>query len=259
MEELLEWFPVFLLVLVRMSAFVITLPLFSYQNVPAPYKIGFSFFLAWIVFFTYEWPALAIDGFFFTLIIKEALIGLTVGFTAAILLYAIQVAGGFIDIKMGFMIANVIDPQTGAQSPLTGGYLYTFALLFLLATDAHHLLLDGVFYSYQFVPVDQAFIPLGDERVIMSIVTAVSTMFIIAFQMAVPVVGALFLIDVALGMVSRTVPQVNVFVVGLPLKIFAGLVMLFLVMAPFFVVVSHLIETVQLTMRQLLELYGGIT
>ncbi|TMW73227.1 flagellar biosynthetic protein FliR [Alteribacter natronophilus] len=258
MEQILEWYPAFLLILVRMSAFIVTLPLFSYQNVPAQFKVGFAFFLTWIVFFTYDWPALAIDGFFFTLIIKEALVGLTVGFAASLLLYAIQVAGGFIDIKMGFMIANVIDPQTGAQSPLTGSYLYTFALLFLLATDAHHLMLDGVYYSYQFVPLDQPFIPLGSEAVIMSVVTAVNTMFIIAFQMALPVVGSLFLIDVALGMISRTVPQVNVFVVGLPLKILAGLIMLFLVMAPFFVVVSHLIETVQLTMRQLLELYGGI-
>ena len=76
---------------------------------------------------------------------------------------AIQVAGGFIDFQMGFAMANVIDPQTGAQSPLMGQYLYTIALLFLLAPNGHHLLLDGIFYSYQFIPIDSAFIPFGNE------------------------------------------------------------------------------------------------
>ncbi|WP_096435396.1 flagellar biosynthetic protein FliR [Alteribacter populi] len=259
MIGILEWFPAFLLILVRLSAFIVTLPLFSYQNVPATYKIGFAFFMSWVMFFSHDWPVLEIDHIYFLLILKEALVGLTVGLVAILVLYAVQVAGGFIDIKMGFMIANVIDPQTGAQSPLTGGYLYTFALLFLLATNAHHLLLDGVFYSYQFVPMDQMFLPFGEVALIEHVVTTINTMFILAFQMAMPIVGSLFLVDVALGMVSRTVPQVNVFVVGLPLKIIAGFVILFLVMAPFFVVVGYLIETVTVTMRTLLELYGGLS
>ncbi|MDQ0253698.1 flagellar biosynthetic protein FliR [Evansella vedderi] len=259
MIEILEWFPAFLLILVRISAFMITMPFFSYQNIPASIKIGISVFISWIMFFTGDWPLLSIDYVFYLLIIKEALVGLTVGFIAMILLYAIQVAGGFIDYKMGFMIANVIDPQTGAQTPLTGGYLYTFALLFLLATDAHHLLLDGVYYSYQFIPLEQLYLPLGSEAVLEHVVTAFTTMFLIAFQMSMPIVGSLFLIDVALGMVSRTVPQINVFVVGLPLKIIAGFIMLFLVMAPFFVIVQQLIETMTLTMRTLMQLYGGVS
>ncbi|MBU9714538.1 flagellar biosynthetic protein FliR [Evansella tamaricis] len=258
MLELFQWFPAFLLILVRISAFMITLPFFSYQNIPASMKVGLSVFLSWIMFFSGDWPLLEVNYYFYLLIIKEVLMGLSVGLLAMAMLYAIQVAGGFIDIKMGFMIANVIDPQTGAQSPLTGGYLYTFALLFLLATDAHHLLLDGVYYSYLFVPMDQLFLPFGDRNVLNFVVTSFNTMFIIAFQMAMPLVGSLFLIDVALGIISRTVPQVNVFVVGLPLKIIAGFIMLFLVMAPFFVLVQHLIETMTLTMRTLMQLYGGI-
>lgn len=75
-------------------------------------------------------PALEIDGTFFLLTIKEALVGLMVGFIAYLILSAIQIAGGFIDFQMGFAIANVIDPQTGAQSPLMGQYLYTIALFF---------------------------------------------------------------------------------------------------------------------------------
>ncbi|WP_088033751.1 flagellar biosynthetic protein FliR [Evansella clarkii] len=259
MAEIFDWFPVFLLILVRVSAFMVTLPFFSYQNIPAQLKIALSVFISWMMFFSGDWPVLEIDYTYFLLIIKEALTGLTVGLIAMILLYAVQIAGGFIDIKMGFMIANVIDPQTGAQSPMIGSYLYTFTILFILATDAHHLLLDGVYYSYQFVPVDQLYLPFGDEAVISFVVSTFSTMFIIAFQMAMPIVGSLFLVDVALGMVSRTVPQVNVFVVGLPLKILAGFIILVLVMAPFFVIVQHLVETMTVTMRTLMEIYGGVS
>ncbi|PYZ93132.1 flagellar biosynthetic protein FliR [Salipaludibacillus keqinensis] len=258
MLEFFEWFPAFLLILVRITSFLLTLPFFSYQNIPAQMKIGIAIFMSWIIFFTEDWPAFEINYEFFLLIIKEALFGLTVGLIATILLYAIQVAGGLIDLKLGFMIANVIDPQTGAQSPLTGSYLYTFSLLFILATDAHHLLIDGMFYSYQFVPMEQLYLPFGEMFVIEHVVSSFNTMFIIAFQMSMPIVGSIFLVDVALGMVARTVPQVNVFVVGLPLKIFLGFIMLALTMAPFFILVEHLVETMTLTMRTLMELYGRV-
>ncbi|WP_280768967.1 flagellar biosynthetic protein FliR [Salipaludibacillus daqingensis] len=258
MLEIFEWFPAYLLILVRISSFLLTMPFFSYQNIPSQMKIGIAVFMSWIIFFTEDWPVFEINYEFFLLIIKEALVGLSVGLIATILLYAIQVAGGLIDLKLGFMIANVIDPQTGAQSPLIGSYLYTFSLLFILATDAHHLLIDGVFYSYQFVPIDQLFLPFGDILVIEHVISSFNTMFIIAFQMSMPIVGSIFLVDVALGMVARTVPQVNVFVVGLPLKIFLGFIMLFLTMAPFFILVEHLVETMTLTMRTLMELYGRV-
>lgn len=258
MLQLVEFFPAFLLILVRVSSFLVTLPLFSYRTIPAMHKVGLAFFLTWLMFFTIDPPIIEIDYTYFLLILKEVIVGLTVGLIAMILMYAIQVAGGFIDIKMGFMMANVIDPQTGAQSPLMGGYLYTFALLFLLAIDAHHLLLDGIFYSYQFIPLEQIFIPFSNEGILMHVVKTFNTMFIIAFQMAMPIVGSLFLVDVALGMISRTVPQVNVFVIGFPLKILVGFIIIVLVMPAFFVVTKHLVEQMILTMRTLMQLYGGL-
>ncbi len=183
--------------------------------------------------------------------------GLLVALLAMILFYAIQVAGSFIDMNMGFMIANVVDPQTGAQSPLVGTYLYTFAILFLLLVDGHHLLLDGVFYSYQFVPIDQLLLPLGDESIVQYVVTTFSSMFVIAFQMAFPIVGSIFLVDIALGMVSRAVPQMNVFVVGLPLKILVGLLLLTTFIGLFFMIVQRLFNEMTVAMRTLLQLLGG--
>lgn len=257
MINLLQNFPAFLLVFVRVSSFFIMMPIFSHRSIPSTHKIGFAFFLAWIIFYTIEAPVLEIDGAYFLLIIKEALVGLLIGFFAYLMLSAIQIAGGFIDFQMGFAIANVIDPQTGTQSPLTGQYLYTIALFFLLTVNGHHLLLDGVYHSYQFISLEQAWIPFGNENVIEFILKAFANMFSVAFQMSIPVVATLFLVDVALGIVARTVPQLNVFVVGMPLKIAVSFIVMIALMSVMMVVVSKLFEMLLSTIRDLMVLIGG--
>ncbi|MBU8906997.1 flagellar biosynthetic protein FliR [Desertibacillus haloalkaliphilus] len=258
MVEWINQLPAFMLVTIRILAFFTTMPIFSYRNIPTIYKIGLAIYLAWIMIFTLDQPYIQMDSMFFLLIFKEVLVGLMVGLIAMIILYAIQVAGGFIDMMMGFMIANVVDPQTGAQTPLTGGYLYTFAILLLVVVDAHHLLLDGIYYSYQFIPIDQLTLPFGEEAVVHYVLTTFTTMFIIAFQMAFPIVGTLFLVDVALGMVSRAVPQMNVFVVGMPLKILVGLLLLMVTMPVFIMLIERLFGTILETMRTFMQLLGGL-
>jgi len=248
--------PTFLLVFARMLAFLITLPLFSYRTIPVPFKVGFSFFLAWVMFYTVDPAVINVDEMYLFLLLKEALVGLLIGLIAFIILSAVQVAGGFIDFQMGFAIANVVDPQTGAQSPLTGQYFYIFALLFLLSVNGHHLLIDGIFNSYQFIPID-AFIPFHDGSIVDFVIEVFNYMFLIAFQMAIPIVGCLFLVDVALGMIARTVPQVNVFVVGLPLKILVSFVVILLFLSLYIVLVEGLFQTMFQTMRGLMQLFGG--
>ncbi|MFD1018197.1 flagellar biosynthetic protein FliR [Thalassobacillus hwangdonensis] len=248
--------PAFLLIFVRVTAFFVTLPIFSYRNVPTQHKIGFSFFLAAMLFFTVDIPIILPNGTFILLLLKEALVGIFIGLMAYIILAAIQIAGGFIDFQMGFAIANVIDPQTGAQSPLIGQYLYTFTLLFILSVNGHHLMIDGVFYSYEFISM-QDWLPIGEEGFAAFVIDSFNRMFIIAFLMATPVVGCLFLVDVALGIIARTVPQLNVFVVGLPLKIFVALVVLFISMGIYMMLAKTLFETMLTTMRNFMQLLGG--
>jgi flagellar biosynthesis protein FliR len=257
MNDLLPKFPAFLLILVRVTSFFVMMPLFSYRTVPTAHKVGLGFCLSWLMFYAIQPPALEVNGLYFLLIIKEALVGLLIGFTAYMILSAIQIAGGFIDFQMGFSIANVIDPQTGAQSPLMGQYLYTFGLLFLLSFNGHHLLIDGIYNSYRFIPIDQAWLPLGKSNVALYFVRSFSSMFVVAFQMSAPVVGSLFLVDVALGIVARTVPQLNIFVVGLPVKLIVSFLVIVAVMGVMLTLVSHLTETMLVTMRDMMQLLGG--
>ncbi|OZU90307.1 flagellar biosynthetic protein FliR [Virgibacillus indicus] len=248
--------PVFLLIFVRIAAFFVTLPLFSYRTIPAPFKIGFSFFLAFIMYYTVDASAIVIDEMYIFLLLKEILVGLLIGLIAFIILSAVQIAGGFIDFQMGFAIANVMDPQTGAQSPLTGQYFYIFALLFLLSVNGHHLIIDGIFNSYHFIPID-AFIPFQDGSIADFVITAFNKMFLIAFQIAIPIVGCLFLVDIALGIIARAVPQLNVFVVGLPLKILVSFLVILFFLSLYITLVKGLFETMFETMRGLMQLFGG--
>jgi flagellar biosynthesis protein FliR len=256
-EELIPNLSIFLLVFMRVSAFFVTLPLFSYRSIPAQHRLGFAAVISWMMYYTIDAAPFVIDFAYILLVMKEAMVGLLLGFSAYMIISAIQVAGSFIDFQMGFAIANVIDPQTGAQSPLVGQYLYTFGLLLLLALDGHHLLLDGVFYSYQFIPIDQPWIPFGNENLVEYVVKTFNSVFIIAFQMSIPVVATLFLVDVALGIVARTVPQLNVFVVGFPIKIAVSFLVLFIVLGAMMTLMQQMFELMLYTMRDLMNIIGG--
>jgi|SRR5690625_2244226 len=252
----LTYIPVFLLVFVRMISFLIAMPLFSYRTIPTPYKIGLSFFLTITIFQTIDVSTAIVNELYILLLFKEAIIGLLIGFISYLILSAVQIAGGFIDFQMGFAIANVVDPQTGAQSPIIGQYFYIFALLFLLSVNGHHLMIDGMFLSYQVLPLD-TFISIGDQSIALYAIQTFNQMVIIAFQIAIPIVGSLFLVDVALGIIARTVPQVNVFVVGLPLKIFVSFVAILFFLPLYMMLTRSLFEYMFQAMRHLLFLLGG--
>ncbi|HEX6923688.1 MAG TPA: flagellar biosynthetic protein FliR [Bacillales bacterium] len=257
LTEILQGLPAFILLFIRVVSFFVTVPIFSYRNIPSSAKIGLAFFLAWIMYFTVHPDPIPIDMMFFLLAAKEALVGMAIGLIAMILIYAVQVAGTFIDIKMGFAIATVFNPQTGVRSPLTGQYLYTMAILFMLAVNAHYLLIDGIFYSYQFIPLESLEIHLGSGSLARLATETFVKMFVIAFQMAAPVVGSLFLVDIALGIVARTVPQVNVFIVGLPLKVLVTFVILIIIMPLFMGLVHELVGEMVSATRGLMEILGG--
>lgn len=258
MNELIPELSVLLLIFVRVSAFFVTVPLFSYRTIPAQLKICLALVLSWMMYYTLDATALPIDGNYILLILKEATIGLMVGLAAYIIITAVQIAGGLIDFQMGFAMANIVDPQTGAQSPLMGQFFNFLILFVLLAINGHHLILDGIFYSYQFLPIDQVFPRFGDANVAEFIIKVFSTVFAVAFQMSAPLVATLFLVTLALGITGKTVPQLNIFVVGFPIKIAVGFIVLLVTMGILIQLMGNLIEMMIIVMRDLMRLLGGV-
>ncbi|PZX07852.1 flagellar biosynthetic protein FliR [Psychrobacillus insolitus] len=257
MEEILPNLTVLLLIIARVSAFFVVLPLFSHRSIPGTHRIAFAVVISWMMYYTLDVAPFEVNGDYILLIMKEVIIGLFIGLLAFIIMSAIQIAGGFIDFQMGFAIANVIDPQTGAQSPLIGQFLNTIALLLLLALNGHHLLLDGIFYSYQFVPMELSFPPFGQENFIEFIMKTFAGVFAVAFQMSIPIVATLFLVDIALGITARTVPQLNIFVVGFPLKIGVSFLVLVIMMGVLVAVMQKMFEIMIIAMRDLMIILGG--
>ena len=257
MDELVPALPGYLLILTRVTAFFVTVPLFSYKAIPTTQRIIFAAALALMMAYTIEIPEMQIDGEYILLVMKEVMVGLYIGIIAYIIMAAIQIAGGFIDFQMGFAIANVIDPQTGAQSPLMGQFFNSLAILLLLVLNGHHLLLDGIFYSYQYLPIDQMWPAFGSGRLIEFIITTFAASFAIAFQMSMPIVATLFLVDLALGITARAVPQLNIFVVGFPIKIGVSFMVLLIMMPVMIAVMQKLFEFMIISMRDLMILLGG--
>lgn len=233
-ELLMQVLPAFLLVLSRVTAFFVTVPIFSMRGVPAQFKVGIAFFVSLFTVLSINVEPVPMDGIYIMTVIREVLIGILLGFVAYLIFTVTQIAGSFVDMQMGFGIANVVDPMTGAQSPILGNLKFFLAVLTFLAIDGHHYLLMGIMNSYDWVPLDNEFFTrIYEGSVSTFLLRTLSTMFVLAFQLSAPLITALFLVDVALGMLARTAPQFNVFVIGLPLKILVGYIV-YLVMIPGF-------------------------
>ena len=198
-----------------------------------------------------------IDGDYLLFVVKEAMIGLFIGIIAYIVMSAIQIAGGFIDFQMGFAIANVIDPQTGAQSPFLGQFFNSFAILLLLALNGHHLLLDGIFYSYQFIPMDQFWPAFGEERLVEFVIKDICNIICNRLSNVHSDCCNIVSCDLALGITARTVPQLNIFVVGFPIKIGVSFLVLFIMMGVLVAVMKKLFEIMIISMRDLMIILGG--
>lgn len=225
----------FLLLLVRMSGVFTTAPFFGSRNVPSQIRIVLALACALLLFPLLFRPELSLPVAFFPyalLVLKELLVGLIMGYTAYLFFTAIQMAGQVLDMQIGFGIVSIFDPQSGQQVPLLGNFKYILAMLVFLSTNSHHFLFAGLVNSYQLVPVGAVnFSPQSAEV----FVDLVAGLFVIAMKIAIPVLSALILTDVALGILARTMPQMNIFVIGIPVKIFVGLFVLVLVI-PFYIV-----------------------
>ncbi len=248
---------VFLLVFCRMTAFFVVAPIFSSRGVPNSFKIGLSAAVALLIViikgFNQPVPT---DYSYILFIIRELLIGLLMGYVAQLLFTVIQMAGSFIDIQMGFGIVNVIDPMTGSSAPVLGNFKYIIATLLFLSMNGHHYLLDAVIRSYNWMPLsNELFQRISQGNLSEFLVSTFSQAFLLSFQLAAPLVVALFVTDVALGFLARTAPQFNVFVIGIPLKILVGLAMLLLLIPSLIYAFENLF---QVLFKSLHNLFGTI-
>jgi flagellar biosynthetic protein FliR len=256
--NIFDWLPELLLVFSRISAFLLVTPIFG-RNVPAQVKVGFSAFLAIVSWLTMtDQDDLVFDTAYIGMILREVLVGLALGYLTVLFFAILQIAGAFIDLQMGLGIASVLDPVTGNQSPLMGNFKYILGLLIFISINGHHLLIRGIINSYRWIPLQgESVIRVIDGNVSEFLLRSLGMVFLLAFQLASPFIAVMFLIDLCLGILAKTSPQMNIFVIGVPIKILVGFAMFVVLIPGFFALFQALFERMLTGMDQLMQVVGG--
>jgi flagellar biosynthetic protein FliR len=216
----------FFLVFLRVGAILMAMPVFESRSIPHVFKLGLAFATSLIMFPMLKLSPAPLAGSIFVLgigVAGEIILGLSIGFSVKIIFAGVQMAGQMAGFQMGMALANVMDPAESQQIPLLAQFNNLVALLIFLALNAHYWFIRALTQSYRLVPPFQVQV---DGSLVEQLIQLGGNMFVIAIQVAAPVTAALLLTSVAFGLVARTVPQMNVFIVAMPLKIGVGLLFL---------------------------------
>jgi flagellar biosynthetic protein FliR len=208
----------------RATGFVLLAPPFASRTIPAPVKGAFALALS-VLLSTQIAPGLPeiTAGFLAVSAITEAVIGAALGFVVQVLFTAVQLAGDLIDVTGGFSLQPAYDPLAMTQNSSVGRLHYLLATTLLFTSGGHLMIVKGFATSYVGMPVG------GDvptDQIAAVLMTAFSMMFLAALQIAGPMVAVLLLADVALALLSRAAPALNIFAFGFPVKILLTLTML---------------------------------
>lgn len=249
-------FEIFLLILVRMSGFIYTAPLFSLKNVPVRVKAGFSIFLSIILFYTIplsEAEYIGVIGFAI-LVLKEAIAGTLMGLFSNIAYHILAFAGQIMDMEIGFSMINQLDPITNIQTTITSNLYGNLILLMMIVTNLHHHFLKAVVDSYQVIGLGQAVFPSNMYRLMVRFIV---DYFIIAMRIVLPIFAAILVVNTILGVLAKVAPQMNMFVIGMQLKIFVGLIVLYLIIGLTPSVADFIFNEMMEMLRAIIEVMKG--
>lgn len=213
-------------IMIRVSAILFTLPFLDARNVPFLLKAGLALSVSWMLMpqLKVTPPVLPSTPVAFGIgIASEVGIGLIIGLAVQLLFVGIQLAGQMAGFQMGFAIANVVDPVSSLQIPMLSQFLYLFSMVLFLSLDLHHHFLKALMEAFERIPLWGATFNGNLFELVMNLA---AESFVVAVKIGAPVMAAMLLTSVALGLIARTVPQMQIFVVAMPLKILLGLAFL---------------------------------
>jgi flagellar biosynthesis protein FliR len=221
----IERLEAFILVFARTAGIFTLTPIFGSRQTPVQARVAGALGIALVFVPMYSGSGkglLAADALpMVLLVLKEALVGLAIGFVTSLVFAAIQAAGELIDMHAGFSFAAVIDPTYNSPIAIAGRLHNLLAGMLFFVTNAHHIVISGLADSFRIIPIGQVSL---NPAAAGGVVDLLVTFFAVALRIAAPVVAAVFLADIALVLVARVVPQMNVLMVGFPLKLGVGIV-----------------------------------
>ena len=224
-----------MLVLTRASGIFLIAPFFGSLNIPIQFRAAAAILITLVTFpvivakttVTAPESILMFGGS----IVQEMFIGWMIGFIAFVVFAAINMAGKIMDMQVGFSVAQVMDPTSGQQSPLIGSFLYNLAIIYFLVVNGHHIIISALIESFNRIPLDGI---VWNAQITDLMINLTSGVFLTGMKIAMPVTFSILLVNVGMGILARTMPQMNIFVIGIPMHLMIGTFMLAMLM-PFFV------------------------
>ncbi len=212
----------FLLILARVASFVVVAPFFSMSNTPRNVRIGLSFFVSVLLY-----QALPHQEMIYgTLVGYTVITGLLIGFAANLCSTVVTFAGQIADMEMGLSMASLMDPATKQNSSITGIYYNYMILLMLMISGMDKYLLKALAETYILIPVNGAV--FRRDALFSSLVGFLSDYIVIGFRICLPIFAVMIILNAVLGVLAKVSPQLNMFAVGIQMKVLVGLSILFL-------------------------------
>lgn len=218
----------FLLVLVRITCFVYVAPFFSMSNTPRMVRIGFSIFLSYLVYMGIDRNEVVYNTLlgYAVVVMKEALTGFLIGWGAQICTTVTSLAGSIADMEIGISMVSLMDPATRQQATFTGVFYQYIFTLFLMITGMYQYLLQALIDSFTLIPVNGAV--FKSESLLESVIAFMRDYLAMGFRIILPIFCTMLLLNAILGILAKVSPQLNMFAVGMQLKVLVGLGILFL-------------------------------
>ncbi|RMH58453.1 MAG: flagellar biosynthetic protein FliR [Candidatus Hydrogenedentota bacterium] len=229
----------FTLVFVRMGSIFVLTPVFNIAELPRRVKGWTAAALALVVYpFTAPFlpPVAGFGPVYLLHLFQSALVGILIGLIVQVYYTSFLMAGEFYSLQLGFGIVNVLDPLSATSIPILGQLKSLFAIIVFILIGGHRMVIEALIYSFKAVPV----FGIAAARPLAAVmVGSLREMFIIAFQIAAPMMGTIFLVELVLGILSKMAPQMNIMVAGFQIKIAVGLIILLMIIPAIYTVVDN--------------------
>jgi flagellar biosynthetic protein FliR len=223
--QLYGWLALFLWPFFRLLAFMMTAPLLGHSSIPRPVKVGLAALITFVVapglppfpvVPIWSWAGLGI-------IVEQILIGAALGLVLRVTFTAVMAAGDFIGLQMGLAFATFVSPDTGTNTMVLSRLFYMISLLMFLALNGHLMVIETLAFSFHALPVGVAGLNVGAFDLL---ARSGATIFASGLALALPLIAALLIVNLCLGILNRSAPQMTVFSVGFPMSLTLGLVLL---------------------------------
>ena len=219
----------FLFIVTRVSAFVFTAPFFNFGSIPRQLKIAFTLLFSTLLYLTLPYTEVVYPGVigFALMVLSEALTGALLGYFTNIVMTILNFTGRLIDMEIGFAMVTMYDPVFKVDTSVSGNLYNYFVIILLLIGNFHHYFLKAFVDAFKVMPIGRAVV---NVNVVNVIVGFLGNYFLIAMRLMLPIYATMLLVNVVLGVMAKVAPQMNMFVVGIQLKLLGGLVVMVLMM-----------------------------